>query len=863
VDDAFVDLAASMRQTRLKAAVISGDGTKFRLPLVVTNLGNVALEPQAVSVELFARPVGTEGEADAVVSTQELELKRLLPGGRQAVRLTAVLPMGLPTDEYVLGARLGPADELNDPDAGNDAATTPAGKPTRASEGFVDLVGEFASLRAADVLFAGHEEPVSARLEVRNAGNLPVKGPWHVDLIARPIEAEDETQDVTLTRLDGSSPLRPGGMRSVAARVTLPDALEPGEYQVFAHVDAMEQVAERNEGNAARFGGTLTLVRPGIDLVTDLNATSLPSTMAADALVDFPVSVTIHNRGNTPTPRGLTADVEIFSKLIEHGFHAQVFLGPKRALLDTLTGVDIGGLAIGASRTIEATVGLQTGVYRGEWSIETVIDPANHVEELDETNNAASTVRVLEATQSYAFSTRDQSMWGPGSNVFDTGLQSKEFSLDADLILPGLNIGLANAEVYAAAEGSVGLDFRARFDGGSVDVDYSSSAALEIINNGTRTGNGKDNFTFWTRPLEAQPTGTLVTRAPRIDIESNLYLDLIARIGSRGGVVGRSFDDSLTLLDLHETFNLLTLTNEEIRILGITLEDADPGLGLGYEIDIPYEVPPGTPAPKVVPEGAKKSPRKPHSKPKDALSVSASMGDLTLYLPSLEMETTEYEPIGNRILAVGATDLVRLDIDLDFLATALGAPALGVKVEIADLVEIAADILDLDFGGVVSARQDFAFTGRPMMTVSFSEPVDIKSYGTNVVIESGVTEYTAPVGQPFDFEADATAESLEITTEYHLDNTLRHLVDVLLAPQLEIDVLKFEAEFLGVELAKSTLYNDSIRGPALTLGTAFNESFTVGGFEAVEGDTYHMDLTDRSTVITVTGLPPGTGPIEG
>ena len=120
-------------------------------------------------------------------------------------------------------------------------------------------------------------------------------------------------------------------------------------------------------------------------------------------------------------------------------------------------------------------------------------------------------------------------------------------------------------------------------------------------------------------------------------------------------------------------------TGSKVEILGIELAAAPPGEQLALEIDLPFTIdvegPPRV-QPQVVDSNNPKKERKQHTQDPFEAEVTFSTGDITLYAPDLSLEeeviTTQGGVAGLR--TSGDTDLAKLDIDLDFLLSAMTVP---------------------------------------------------------------------------------------------------------------------------------------------------------------------------------------------
>jgi hypothetical protein len=487
--------------------------------------------------------------------------------------------------------------------------------------------------------------------------------------------------------------------------------------------------------------------------------------------------------------------------------------------------------------------------------------------------------------QSVSFQTFDQSMWGPGGPpVIDSGLLFAGTSWN-ESVSPRLTDPITGSfiQLDASTSGNVGVDFRAILDPGSIDASYAGQASLEVIE---LEGN---IFTINSTSV-GSPTGSLQTRSPNIDIESNFVFEVAAALGVRAevqtpdititvptvrfeprvlfpgtifqttihvpvfgtrtltipGADLASFNEEIVSLDISDSIELLKITNQEIRVFEQDVVTADDDENLKFTYDIGFDPLQGLEIAQVLDDNPNKE-KKPHGQEvKDLvdLGLSFSMGDITVEVPTLNLaDNTFSSTAGGTVLrATGATNLAQLDIDADFLASVLfGLPPLGASAGISigpiSLFEFAYDLLDVDIGPQFSIGQDFEFLPQPMVTMGFNHPVSIDG--------QVVSSHTMPVGSSVDveFAGAGAGEDLQITTSYTLANQFKSKTDLRLAPSVDFLALSFSLDtFLGPLFDGALFDPPAIAGPAATLATVFNQTYTLGGFGTVLGDTLNVDF---------------------
>lgn len=534
------------------------------------------------------------------------------------------------------------------------------------------------------------------------------------------------------------------------------------------------------------------------------------------------------------------------------------------------------------------------------------------VENLESRHLLAGDV-LAASTQSVAFQTQQQSMWGPDfveDSVIDTGalFAGADWEVLPGEINPRLDDPLGTGsyiELDGSTSGRIGVDFRAQLDLGSVDASYGTEAMIEVIE-----GEG-NRFTIESKTV-GTPTGSLDTRSPNVDIESNFIFEFAAALsvdaqvqtpdieifvptvtweercvfpgtifevcsdvpifGTRPltipGVELASFNEEIFNFGIAESVELLKVTNSDIRILEQSVASAEDGENLKFTFDLGFSPTQGLDVSQVE-DGNPNKNEKPHETEfKDLVDVgvSFSMGDITLEVPTLNLQqdTFDVEDGASGLRTSGETNLAGIDVDADFLASFLfGLPPLGasssVEIGPVSLFDFSYDLLDVDVGPQFSILQDFEFVPELMVQMDF---------GTEVSIGGQLVDtYTMPVGSNVEVEFDGASagEDLAMTTSYFLRNEFTNLTNLQVAPS--VDVLAFGASFgtfLG-PLFEGALYDpERVVGPAAPLATIFGESIDMGetfeleGFSPVAGETITIDFNQPPELLSSDLLLPAT-----
>lgn len=397
VAEPFVDLSVEIGDKLAMAEqVTSGDGTKFKVPIEITNLGNVAAESGQM-VDIIIQAVATAGGGGAaepidLEATFRESIGKLNPGKTKKVNLAFTLPPGVPDGTYEFRVTVDPAQEIDDPDTDNNVAVTPM--TVQVGEGFVDLAGEVDDdFELPQGLIAGEGETFDLPVTLTNLGNvdMPDDTTITITVFARPDAGGDDVLLATFNDIDLGG-LEPGDDESLDLDdLTIPEGLS-GAYRLVVVIDAGNHLAESDEDNNELVTDPFDVETSMMDLTVAVDGAFNPGAQVAGdgTLIDLPIEIT--NLGNTAVPGGQTIDVTVVARLVGGGADVE---------LAVFSDLDVGGLE--PDDTIDFTLeGLTLPLgLNGTYRLRAVIDSGNDLAEGNENNNHAGSV-TFEVQSSYA-----------------------------------------------------------------------------------------------------------------------------------------------------------------------------------------------------------------------------------------------------------------------------------------------------------------------------------------------------------------------------------------------------------------------------------------------------------------------------
>jgi subtilase family serine protease len=273
-----------------------------------------------------------------------------------------MVPASTEAGTYFLSAVADVDNQIGETDEGNNGLTA----PLQVTIGRPDLQ---VSRVAAGVSAGAAGRPLPVTVEVRNDAPVPANtGPFRVGVFLSPGNTAAAGTLIGTLNVTG---VAAGARATASGALTVPASVVAGSYFLVAVADVDNGVPETNETNNE--GSTeISIVQPDL---TVLNATG-PTTWAPGQ--PFRVSASVRNLGQASAAAG--------------PFRVGVFLSPA-ATGGTLVGsTAVTTLGAATTSTVTIPVTVPPAIAPGTYNILVVADHENAVLELNETNNAFTTV---------------------------------------------------------------------------------------------------------------------------------------------------------------------------------------------------------------------------------------------------------------------------------------------------------------------------------------------------------------------------------------------------------------------------------------------------------------------------------------
>lgn len=237
--------------------ITSGDGTKLKLPIEITNMGNLPLA-KGQTVDVLVQVVdapdgapvggGSSGTFD-VMTIEGVSISNLAPGKTKKVTLNVTLPTLIDANNYFLQVLIDDGGDVEESNEGNNSATTE--QDIDVLFGFIDLTAvKDPAATIPMALVAGAGTTFDLPIILTNGGNvaLPSGQKIDIDIFARPVAGG---ADILLGSANGVSisKLKAGATKKITVKKLLFPDTAMGDFILVTQVDSGGAVAESDEDN--------------------------------------------------------------------------------------------------------------------------------------------------------------------------------------------------------------------------------------------------------------------------------------------------------------------------------------------------------------------------------------------------------------------------------------------------------------------------------------------------------------------------------------------------------------------------------------------------------------------------------------
>lgn len=209
------------------------------------------------------------------------------------------IPYNVPAGNYHLIALIDSAGKITESDETNNAVI---GAVTVVQPDY-DLSATVTESKVPAAVVEGKAAKGTVKVTLVHEGGVPLLGKTpkiDINIVARPVDAQDASEDVVIGAVKGANIAGLGvgtSIRNVTAKIALPTTLPAGQYNIVAVIDTTNQLAETDETNNEGVLSNAFSIAPAFE---DLELSSATHSLAATVLGGDTSSgsVVITNRGN-------------------------------------------------------------------------------------------------------------------------------------------------------------------------------------------------------------------------------------------------------------------------------------------------------------------------------------------------------------------------------------------------------------------------------------------------------------------------------------------------------------------------------------------------------------------------------------
>ncbi|MEM6393612.1 MAG: CARDB domain-containing protein [Planctomycetota bacterium] len=360
VTEGYVKLdTAVSTKAKLPASAISGDGSKIRLPVSITNNGNLAMEKwQTLDVVVYADRAG--GGSTRVALAEDVSMRGLKPGKAKKLNLKVQLPVELTDSHYTLRVVADAAGEV--PQSSTIGNTVRATQTIQITKGYVKLDTEVsAKAKLPASVLSGDGTKIRLPISMANSGNIAIEKRKKIDVVVYADRAGGDSTLVMTVEKVSVSGLKPGKAKKLNLNVRLPRGLTDGEYTLRVVADASGEVAQSTTaGNTASTTQTMNVTEGFTRLDTKfITEPTLPESVRLSDGIWVTLRASVTNSGNLPLENPGYTKLYVYADRID-GYGSELM---------TAAGVFRGGLKPGQTKDYKVSFRFYYYMDGGEYAL--------------------------------------------------------------------------------------------------------------------------------------------------------------------------------------------------------------------------------------------------------------------------------------------------------------------------------------------------------------------------------------------------------------------------------------------------------------------------------------------------------------
>jgi FKBP-type peptidyl-prolyl cis-trans isomerase len=244
----FYDLAAAIGSTSFaaNAPIISGAATQYKIPITITNTGNLPIASNAapVSIKIFAHNV-TSGTDTLILSTTTTALRNLGKGKSLKLTLSSALPISLTSGQFEFLVKVDDNGAIAESTLSNN---NPLSSQTfSVTQGVHNIAGNLSTSTFATTIAHGTNISGKMTLTVRNDGNLTLPANQKISLQLVAIASDDTEIPIGAISSASLANYAPGKTTTISLSKSLANGLTAGTYLLAVRLAPTPSLTQNTE----------------------------------------------------------------------------------------------------------------------------------------------------------------------------------------------------------------------------------------------------------------------------------------------------------------------------------------------------------------------------------------------------------------------------------------------------------------------------------------------------------------------------------------------------------------------------------------------------------------------------------------
>jgi hypothetical protein len=390
----FQDLTATIATANYAAPIITGATTKFKIPVKVTNHGNLPVANVPITFDTYLYDTNAS-TSTLIATTTTSALHNLAIGKSATVNLSDAIPISIPSGNYEFLVKVNDNHTLAETDYSDNAPLST--QHLNMTQGFYDLTATIGSTNfpAGVPIITGSATKYTVPYTITNTGNLPI--PANAAAIVFNLYAQDTntTLDTLITSASttGLRNLAVGKAAKLSFSTALPISLPSGSYAFQLKVNENSALTESTLSNNNPVSGqTFNATQGFFDLFASIGTSTTVSAISGSSTLEK-IQAFVFNNGNITIPANAAPiSVNVYVHDNSSGTNTLISSGSTTALRN---------VAVGKSATLNLAVKVPIGVAAGNYQLIVAVNENNGITESAHTNNSGQSATAFNVIQGF------------------------------------------------------------------------------------------------------------------------------------------------------------------------------------------------------------------------------------------------------------------------------------------------------------------------------------------------------------------------------------------------------------------------------------------------------------------------------